>query len=250
MPKPRVLAAIPARYHSTRFPGKVLARLAGKSVVEHVYRRAEAAPYVDQVVVATDDARIVQVVESFGGQARLTRPDHPSGSDRLAELVEEMECDLVVNVQGDEPLVDPRAIAQAIEPFFAEGALQVSTLKVRIRDLETLRNPNVVKVASDDRGFAVNFFRVATLTPGRELNLAEEDYFKHLGLYVYTRPFLLRFAKLAPTPGEERERLEQLRILEHGIPIKVVETRYDSIGVDTPEDLARAEAVLLSSRAD
>ncbi len=249
MPKPRILAAIPARYHSTRFPGKALARLAGKPMVEHVYRRAEAAPYVDQVVVATDDARIVEAVEGFGGQARLTRPDHPTGSDRLAELVAETECDLVVNVQGDEPLVDPRAIAQAIEPFLLEKSLQVTTLKVRIRHLETLRDPNVVKVATDELGFAVNFFRRATVSPQPDINLEEEAYYKHLGLYVYTRECLLRFPKLAPSPGEERERLEQLRLLEHGIPIKVVETRYDSLGVDTPEDLARAEAALQSRGA-
>lgn len=248
--KPRILAAIPARYGSTRFPGKALAPLAGKPMIQHVYERVARAPYVDRVVVATDDARIVEAVEGFGGEARLTRPDHRTGSDRLAELVAALECDLVVNVQGDEPLVDPRAIAQAIEPFFLDAALQVSTLKTRLRDREALRNPNVVKVATDERGFAVNFFRVATVTPGVEINLDQEAYFKHLGLYVYTRECLLRFAKLAPTPGEEREKLEQLRLLEHGIPIQVVETKYDSIGVDTPEDLARAEAVLKSVTTD
>ncbi|MFQ5724231.1 MAG: 3-deoxy-manno-octulosonate cytidylyltransferase, partial [Terriglobia bacterium] len=220
--KPRILAAIPARYGSTRFPGKALAALAGKPMVQHVYERVARAAYVDRVVVATDDARIVAAVEGFGGEARLTRRDHRTGSDRLAELVEGIECDLVVNVQGDEPLVEPGAIAQAIEPFFLEESLQVTTLKVRLHDPETLRDPNVVKVATDERGFAVNFFRVATVIPGVEINLDEEAYFKHLGLYVYTRECLLRFAKLAPSPGEEREKLEQLRLLEHGIPIQVV----------------------------
>src|SRR3989338_919130 len=147
----RVLAVIPARYASTRFPGKPLARLAGMPLIEHVYRRAAAAPGVERVVVATDDARIVQAVEAFGGEARLTRADHRSGSDRLAELVESIECDLVVNVQGDEPLLDPRAIAQALAPFSTDATLQVSTLMIRIRDPETLFSVNAVKVRTEDR---------------------------------------------------------------------------------------------------
>lgn len=244
----RILAAIPARYASTRFPGKPLAWLAGKPLVEHVYRRAAAAPYVHRVVVATDDARIVQAVEAFGGEAHLTRPEHGSGSERLAELVRDIECDLVVNVQGDEPLIEPRAIGEALEPFFSDPGLQVATLKTRIRDREALVSPHVVKVVTDAAGFAVRFSRQPwpPLAPGADLEA--HPYFKHLGLYVYTRSFLLRFAELPPTPGEQAERLEQLRILENGIPIKVVETEYDSIGVDTPEDLARAEALLSSSR--
>ncbi|MBI4466616.1 MAG: 3-deoxy-manno-octulosonate cytidylyltransferase [Acidobacteria bacterium] len=249
--KPRILAAIPARYHSTRFPGKPLALLAGKPLIEHVYRRAAAAAGVERVVVATDDARIVAAVEAFGGEARLTRGDHRSGTDRLAELVEGIECDLVVNVQGDEPLLDPRAIAQALEPFFLDASLEVSTLKVRLRDPESLRSPHVVKVLTDAQGFAVSFSRcpIPPVGAGEGVDLEARAYFKHVGLYVYTRDFLLRFPQLPPTPGEERERLEQLRILEHGIPIKVVETHYDSIGVDTPDDLARAEAALRAARS-
>ena len=243
---PRILAAIPARYASTRFPGKPLARLAGMPLIEHVYRRAAAAPGVERVVVATDDARIVQAVEAFGGEARLTRADHRSGSDRLAELVTSIECDLVVNVQGDEPLVEPRAIAQALAPFSTDAALQVSTLKTRIRDPETLFSVHAVKVRTDARGFAVSFTRAPDppLPGDAEIDLDCHPYFKHLGLYVYRRDVLLRFAQLPPTPGEQREKLEQLRLLENGIPIRVVETEYDSIGVDTPDDLARAEALL------
>ncbi len=242
----RVLAAIPARYASTRFPGKALARLAGMPLIEHVYRRAAAAPGVERVVVATDDARIVQAVEAFGGEARLTRADHRSGSDRLAELVAGLECDLVVNVQGDEPLVEPRAIAQALAPFSLDAALQVSTLKTRIRDPETLFSVHVVKVRTDARGFAVSFTRAPDppLPGDAEIDLDCHPYFKHLGLYVYRRDALLRFAQLPASPGELREKLEQLRLLENGIPIRVVETEYDSIGVDTPGDLARAEALL------
>lgn len=244
--KPRILAAIPARYHSTRFPGKPLALLAGRPLIEHVYRRAAAAAGVERVVVATDDARIRAAVEAFGGEARLTRSDHRSGTDRLAELVEGLDCDLVVNVQGDEPLLDPRAISQAIEPFFLDAALEVSTLKTRIRDPETLFSVHAVKVRTDARGFAVSFSRAPDPpVPGdAEVDLEAQPYFKHLGLYVYTRAFLLRFPQLPPPPGEEREKLEQLRILENKIPIRVVETVYDSVGVDTPDDLARAEAAL------
>ncbi|MFQ5663223.1 MAG: 3-deoxy-manno-octulosonate cytidylyltransferase [Terriglobia bacterium] len=240
----RVVAGIPARYLSTRFPGKALALLGGKPMIEHVYRQAAAAPYVSRVIVATDDARIVVAVEGFGGEARLTRSDHASGSDRLAELVEGVECDLVVNLQGDEPLIAPRAIGEAIEAFFSDAALEVATLKTRIRDRESLLSPNVVKVVTDAQGLAVGFSRQPVPPLRGEVNLDVQAYFKHLGLYVYTRSFLLRFPYLPPTPGEQRERLEQLRLLEHGIPIKVIETPYDSIGVDTPEDLARAEAAL------
>ncbi|MFQ5927997.1 MAG: 3-deoxy-manno-octulosonate cytidylyltransferase, partial [Terriglobia bacterium] len=230
----------------TRFPGKPMALLCGKPMIEHVYRRSAAAPYVTRVMVATDDPRIVAAVEGFGGEARLTRTDHRSGSERLAEVAEGMECDLVVNVQGDEPLIDPRAIGQAIEPFFSDSQLCVTTLKTRIREQEALWSPHVNKVVTDTAGFALGFSRVP-LPPGEpeaEINLEAQPYFKHIGLYVYTRSFLLRFPHLPVTPGEQRERLEQLRILENGIPIKVVETPYDCVGVDTPEDLPRAEAAL------
>lgn len=219
-------------------------------MIEHVYRRAAAAPYVERVVVATDDARIRAAVERFGGEARMTHAHHRSGTERLAELVEGLDCELVVNVQGDEPLIDPRAIGQALEPFFADPRLEVSTLMTRIRDRETLLSRNVNKVQVDARGFAIGFSRapVPPVAPEGQIDLEAHAYFKHIGLYVYTRAFLLRFPQLAPTPGEQREHLEQLRILEHGIPIKVVETSYDSIGVDTPEDVARVEAVLRGSQ--
>lgn len=245
-PRYRIVAGIPARYYSTRFPGKVLAVLGGRPVVEHVYRRAAAAPHVSRVMVATDDARIVAAVEAFGGEACLTGLDHASGSERLAEMFQNIDCDLVVNLQGDEPLIHPRAIGQAIEPFFSDDSLRVSTLKTRIRERKALLSPHVVKVVTDARGYAVTFSRqpVPPPEPGDAIDLDAQPYFKHLGLYVYTRSFLLRFAALPRTPSEQRERLEQLRILEYGIPVKVVETPYDSVGVDTPEDLARAEAIL------
>ena len=244
-----IFAGIPARYDSMRFPGKPLAMLCGHPMIEHVYRRVAQVPDVEEVIVATDDPRIVAAVEAFGGRAELTRRAHGSGTERLAELFAKIDCDLVVNAQGDEPLIDPRAIAQAIEPLLADRVLAVATLKTRIRDWEALASPHVVKVVTDRAGYAVNFFRQAIAqAEGREgsANRETEEHFKHLGLYVYRRDLLLRFPHLPPSAREQAEHLEQLRLLEHGIPIKVVETPYDSIGVDTPEDLARAEAVLAS----
>lgn len=249
-PALRIVVGIPARYGSTRFPGKPLAVLAGRPLVEHVYRRAQAVPGVERVVVATDDPRVVAVVEAFGGEARLTRAEHRSGTERLAEVFETVDCDLVVNLQGDEPLLDPHAIAQALEPFASDPTLQVSTLKTRIRDPESLLSPHVVKVVTDAAGFAVTFSRkpVPPVDPEAEIDWEKVAYFKHLGLYVYRRAFLLRYLQLPPTPSERRENLEQLRILDNGIPLKVVESEHDSLGVDTPEDLARAEALLAGSK--
>ena len=245
----RILAGIPARYASTRFPGKALALLAGRPMIEHVYRRVASVAGIEQVIVATDDERIAAAVRGFGGDARLTSPTHRSGTDRLAELFAGVECDLVVNVQGDEPLIEPRAVAQALEPFLLDARLQVSTLKTRIRSLETLMSPHVVKVVTDEKGFAVSFSRKPEppVGPGMAVDLERVAYFKHLGLYIYRRDFLLEFAQWPPTPREEAEKLEQWRMLEHRVRVKVVETPYDSIGVDTPEDLARAAAALSSS---
>lgn len=238
MTKLRILAGIPARYASTRFPGKPLALLAGRPLIEHVWTRVRSVSALDRVIIATDDDRIAAVARSFGAEVRLTRADHPSGADRLAELVWDEPCDLVVNVQGDEPLLAPEAIAAALTPFDADPSLPVSTLKTLIRDPADLANPNVVKVVTDPHGFALAFTRTAPPGP--------DPHFKHIGLYVYRRDFLLRLTQLPPTPRERAERLEQWRILENGFPVRVVETQHDSIGIDTPEDLARAEALLAS----
>lgn len=245
----RIVVGIPARYQSKRFPGKALAQLSGRPVIEHVYRRAASVPGVTQVLVATDDERIMAAVEAFGGEAVLTRADHASGTDRLAEVFAARECDLVVNLQGDEPLIRPDAIAAAIEPLALDATLEVSTLKTRIRDLGTLRSPHVVKVVTDEVNNAVGFSR-RPVPPGAEVDLEQTAYFKHIGLYVYTRSFLLRFAAMPPTPSEKREQLEQLRMLDNGIRVGVVETPHDSIGIDMPEDLGRAEALLRSSPED
>ena len=218
-------------------------------MIEHVYRRAAAAQSVGAVVVATDDARIVTAVERFGGIARLTRSTHRSGTDRLAEVAEDLACDIVINVQGDEPLVDPRTLDELVAPLEADPALKMATVRRRITDPEDYTNPHVVKVVVDADGNALYFSR----SPVPFLRVPDPQAaipaYKHLGLYAYRRSFLLAFARLQPTPLELAESLEQLRALEHGFRIRTVETEYDSIGVDTPEDLERARRLMAAAEA-
>lgn len=236
----KIVGIIPARYGSTRFEGKALADLAGRPMIEHVYRRAEQSRLLERVLVATDDPRIKEAVEGFGGEAVLTRPDHPSGTDRVAEVAEGLEAELIVNIQGDEPLIEPEMIDQAIQPLADDDSIPMGTLMTRINNPRECEDPNVVKVVVDREGFALYFSRSPIPYP-RE---GEPIRYQHIGLYVYRRDFLLRFAQLPPTPLEQIERLEQLRALEHGYRIKVVETEHGSIGVDTPEDLERVKAIL------
>jgi 3-deoxy-manno-octulosonate cytidylyltransferase (CMP-KDO synthetase) len=227
------VAVIPSRYHSTRFPAKALADLAGRPMIAHVYARAAAAPGVDAVVVATDDARIEQAVRAFGGVVRLTSGDHRTGLDRIAEVAADLTCEIVVNVQGDEPLIEPQAIAEVIAPFRRDPGIQMTTLRRRITDPGDIDNPHVVKVVVDRRDRALYFSRAPIpFGPG-------SAHFKHIGLYAYRRAFVRELAALPQTPLELAESLEQLRALEHGFQICAVETHYDSIGVDTPEDLER-----------
>ena len=258
------IVVIPARYESTRFPGKALALIAGRPMIEHVYERAARARGVARVLVATDDDRIAIAVERFGGTAVMTRATHATGTDRLAEVASRIECDVIVNVQGDEPLIEPAMIEQAIAPFAADPALQMTSLRARIVDPAELHDPNVVKVVVDGDDFALYFSRApipftrddtpeapALSRPtaaGPHASRADGPW-RHVGLYGYRRSFLPTFAALPPSPLEQTERLEQLRALEHGIRIKVLETSHFSIGVDTPADLAKVDA-LLASRAD
>lgn len=244
-----VLAIIPARFASSRFPGKPLAPLSGRPMIQWVYERARAARRVDDVIVATDDARIMAAVESFGGEAVLTSPDHRSGTDRLAEVVRGMDggrgVTAVVNVQGDEPLLDPASIDRAVAPLIEDERIEMSTLSTPITWAEEHDDPNKVKVVTDRQGFALYFSRapIPWWRDGRPAGgrvLAA----KHIGLYVYRPATLLALAEFAPTPLETTESLEQLRALEHGVRIKVVSVEHDSIGIDTPEDLRRAEAVV------
>ncbi|HEV8663714.1 MAG TPA: 3-deoxy-manno-octulosonate cytidylyltransferase [Candidatus Methylomirabilis sp.] len=244
----KVIAVIPARYASSRFPGKVLADLAGKPMVQHVAERAAQAKSVHRVLVATDDERIAAAVRAFGAEAVLTDPHHPSGTDRIAEAIREVACDVVVNVQGDEPLLPPQMVDEAVEPFFADPALEMGTVCRQIEDPRDLTDPNVVKVVRDLEGYALYFSRAPVPHSRDSQRGAGARPCKHIGLYVYRRAFLFRFTAWKPTPLEEAERLEQLRALEHGVRIKVVETRHDSVGVDTPDDLARVQRVLNERR--
>jgi 3-deoxy-manno-octulosonate cytidylyltransferase (CMP-KDO synthetase) len=232
----RIVGIIPARYQSTRLPGKPLALIDGRPMIEHVYRRAELARRLDAVLVATDDHRIADAVDGFGGLAVMTSASHATGTDRLAEIARNLTSDIVVNVQGDEPLMPPEAIDAAIEPL-ADSRDVISTLRRRIDDPADLQNPAVVKVVVDRRGNALYFTRAAVpfVRPGEPAPVA----WRHLGLYAYRRTFLLAFAELPRTTLERAEGLEQLRALEHGYRIRTVETTADAIGVDTPEDLER-----------
>lgn len=240
--KPTIVAIIPARYDSSRFPGKPLALLAGKPMIQHVYERTRGCPLVSQVVVATDDQRIYQAVEEFGGRVVMTSPEHPSGTDRVAEVAAGLDAELVVNVQGDEPLITPHVIDQAIEPLLEDSSLPMSTLAHRLDGHEDLDNPDVVKVRTDQEGYAVDFFRRPDPDTGGRAT--QGRLLRHIGLYVYRRQHLLKLAALEPTARELTLGLEQLRPLESGLRIKVVQTEYISHGVDRPRDLERAERIL------
>jgi 3-deoxy-manno-octulosonate cytidylyltransferase (CMP-KDO synthetase) len=234
-----VIVVIPARYDSTRLPGKALADIAGRPMIEHVYRRASAARGVASVLVATDDERIRRAVEAFGGASRLTALSHPTGTDRLAEVAEDLDCDLVVNVQGDEPLIEPAMIEEAILPFASDATLMMATLRRRIEDRAELVDPAVVKVVVDRDGHALYFSRAPVPYHRAAGGDSTGAAWKHIGLYAYRREFLLAYARLEPSPLERLEALEQLRALEHGFRIKTIETVHDSTGVDTPADLEK-----------
>ncbi|MEW5724707.1 MAG: 3-deoxy-manno-octulosonate cytidylyltransferase [Thermodesulfobacteriota bacterium] len=240
----KVYVILPARYGSTRFEGKPLALILGKPMIQHAYERARAAEGVDRVVVATDDRRIFDTVAGFGGEAVMTSPDHPSGTDRLAEAVDLLgadDQDIVINVQGDQPAFDPRQVSEVIKPLLDDPALDMSTPIIPTVDPLEIGNPNHVKVVFDHDQMALYFSRAPIPWP-REGD--QSYYFKHIGIYGYRAGFLRRFVKLPQGRLEQIERLEQLRALEHGHRIKVVITQMDSPEVDRPADLAKVEALL------
>lgn len=237
----KTVIAIPARYGSTRFPGKPLAMLCGKPMIQHVYEKA-AASRAAQVLVATDDERIAQAVRAFGGQAVMTSPDHPSGSDRICEAVRGIDCDVVVNVQGDEPLIPTRVIDEIIAAMDGADAPEMATVAVPGTREELAGDPNKVKVVFGEDRMALYFSRapIPFLRTGGE----DAPLYLHWGIYAYRKDVLLKYVTLPPGRLEKCEKLEQLRALENGIGIKVLLSDLQSIGVDTPEDLARAEARL------
>ena len=237
----KVLCVIPARYASTRLPGKPLSMIAGKPMIQHVYERACQAQLPNEVVVATDNELVEKTVLDFGGKAVMTSPDHPSGTDRLAEVaLMYPDVDVIVNVQGDEPMIPPEVIDRLAEAFNGDADLNMATMKVVMNE-EDYENPAAVKVVTDQQGYALYFS--PSLMPYPRNKPEGFKVFKHVGIYAYRRNFLLKYAALAPTPLEKAESLEQLRALENGYKIKVLESDFQGIGVDTPEDLAAVNAL-------
>ena len=264
----RIVGIVPARYASTRFPGKPLALIAGKPLIQHVVEQCQKAKSLGEVIVATDDARIAGVVKKFC-RVEMTRPEHPSGTDRIAEVAARCQCDAVVNVQGDEPLIDP-AVIDAVAGALKDN--EMSTAATLIKNSDDLDNPNVVKVIVNAAGQALYFSRRtipylregsarvsraiesvplstrladAASTATREARVLPFPFLKHLGIYGYQRTTLLRLVKFPVSPLESAEKLEQLRALENGIPITVVQVDYDSVSVDAPEDVKRVEEILV-----
>ncbi|MBM4136920.1 MAG: 3-deoxy-manno-octulosonate cytidylyltransferase [Nitrospira sp.] len=248
------IVIIPARYDSTRFPGKPLSLLKGKTLIQHVYENSQGAHLIEDVIVATDSETIFEKVLSFGGKAVMTDRSHPSGTDRIAEVATSIDYDIIVNVQGDEPLIRPQMIDDVIALLDDERA-SIGTLIKRITDTGEIMDPNIVKVVFDKDGFALYFSRSPIPYHRDEWkNLGQVTghgsrvtVFKHIGIYSYRREVLLALSRMEPTELEKREKLEQLRALENGITIKIQETFFETFGVDTPEDLERVEKCLSTS---
>lgn len=237
----KAIGVIPARLGSTRLAGKVLLDLCGKPVIQHVYERTCNARLLDEVVVACDDQRIVDVVEAFGGKAVLTSQDHTTGTDRLAEVVNEMDVNIIVNVQGDEPLVNPIMIDDLVSLMQKESETVMATVVKKSASPEEFRSRDVTKAVIDEAGNVLYFSRspIPTyLEPG-------QAFYKHIGMYAYTKEFLFTFKKIPPSYLERHERLEQLRALENGYRIRAIETTFETVGVDTAEDLEKARAFLM-----
>jgi 3-deoxy-manno-octulosonate cytidylyltransferase (CMP-KDO synthetase) len=258
--KTNVIAVIPARYASTRLPGKPLLLIAGEPMILHVVRRVRACGSIDRAIVATDDRRVFDAVHEAGEEAMMTSPEHRTGTDRLAEVAAGLDAGIIVNVQGDEPLIEAATVEAALEPLLQDSTIVMSTTSEPIETPEDALNPNVVKVVVDRAGFAICFSRhpipfprAAAADEGSvELALRRRPellalYAKHTGMYCYRRDFLLQYSKLPQTPLEQTELLEQMRALEHGFRIRVVPVAHRSIGVDTPEDLERIRQLFKSS---
>jgi 3-deoxy-manno-octulosonate cytidylyltransferase (CMP-KDO synthetase) len=247
----KISAVIPARYGSTRFEGKPLADILGKPMIQYVYEGVSQSKLIEEVIVATDDQRILETVQSFGGKAEMTSPTHSSGTDRVAEVAKKLKSEIIVNVQGDEPLIKGNIIDKAIRPLLMDDTLHMSTLMTRIEEVRDWLNPHIVKVVVDQKNFALYFSRSPIPFP-RDLNIARLEsnpfgtnrplpkrVFKHIGVYVFRHKFLLHFLKMKPSPLEKLEKLEQLRALENGYRIKVTPVNYEPLSVDTPEDLQK-----------
>jgi 3-deoxy-manno-octulosonate cytidylyltransferase (CMP-KDO synthetase) len=242
--KPHVVIVIPARFGSTRLPGKPLVLLAGKPMIQHVYERAKMASQADRVIVATDDERIVKAVETFGGTARMTRPDHRTGTERVAEVAAHETGDVFVNVQGDEPLLDPVAVDTAVNALLEEPAAAIATVATLIKTPADIMDPNVVKTVLDFDSNGIYFSRAPIPWVRDTGSKIQVRHLKHLGLYVFQRDALLEYPTLPQGELERIEQLEQLRWLENGWKIRVAEVEHDAVSVDVPEDVVRVEKLL------
>lgn len=241
--KPKVIGVIPARYASSRFPGKILVEIAGKPMIQRVYEQSYKSILLDELLVAADDQRVVDCVAGFGGKVIMTAAHHQSGTDRIAEVMTKTPGDIVVNIQGDQPLLDPIMIDETVQPLIDNHNILMSTIKTRI-GVESYQDPAVVKVVTDKKGFALYFSRSLIPFPREKKEIA---VFEHIGLYVYRKDFLFQIAELPQSPLEQIELLEQLRVLENGYKIFVVETKSDraaGVSVDTPEDLVEVENII------
>jgi len=243
----KIIGILPARYGSTRLPGKSLKDICGKPMIQYVYEVAQKTRLLTQVVVATDDQRIVDAVEMFGGQACLTSINHKTGTDRIAEVAHNVDADIVVNIQGDEPLLDPRQIDEVIQPMLDDQTLKACTLCRPIQSEEDLKNPNVVKAVFNLQGNALYFSR--SLIPYPRITQGHRAY-EHIGIYVYSKDFLMQYVQMPQTPLEISESLEQLRIIENGVRLKVVVTQFEYTGlsVDTPEDLEAVRKIIAAKQ--
>jgi len=243
-----VIGVIPARYSSTRFAGKVLADILGKPMIQHVWERARQAKVLDDLIIACDDERVASVAKNFGAKVALTAKGHASGTDRIIEIVNPQDVKVVVNIQADEPLVHPVMIDMVARAILDDKNVYMSTVMKRIEDEADIENPDVVKVVTDKNGFALYFSRAGIPYRSRNSDIKSPVYYKHIGLYGYTKDFLFIYRNLPVSNLEKVEKLEQLRVLEEGYRIKVIETKYDTIGVDTPEDLEKVKKYLESHK--
>lgn len=239
-----VVGVIPARYSSSRFEGKVLADILGKPMIQRVYEQAKETRLLDDLIIACDDERVVEVARGFGAKVVLTAKAHSSGTDRICEVVNPLDVRIVINIQGDEPLIHPTMIDSVATCLLEDSSLSMATVMKKIEDPLIISDPNVVKVVVDKNNFALYFSRATIPFLAQNSEVKSPAYYKHIGLYGYTKDFLFIYKNLPVSNLEKIECLEQLRVLEEGFRIKVIETKYDTIGVDTPEDLEKVKQYL------
>ena len=243
-----VIGIIPARYSSTRFDAKVLADILGKPMIQHVWERAKQALLLDDLIIACDDQRVADAARAFGAKVVLTAKGHASGTDRITEVINPLDVKVVINIQGDEPLIHPTIIDNVARALLDDESISIATVMQKIEDLSLINDPNVVKVVVDRNNFALYFSRAGIPFRAANSEVKSPVYYKHIGLYGYTKDFLFTYRNLPVSSLEKIELLEQLRVLEEGFRIKVIETKYDTIGVDTPQDLAKVTQYLTKEK--